>query len=91
MTMDAGAPTGASASEPNDDEVPVIVRRVPRAAGKLVPRPTPPPKDDHVVARGLLQPRAATKKVVRQRAIAGDLPAWSPLPPGELTVRRPGA
>ena len=89
--MKAGAPTGPSTSELNNDEVPVIVRRVPRAAGKLVPRPTPPPKDDHIVARGLLQPRASTKKVERQRAVAGDLPEWCPLPPGELTVRRPGA
>jgi len=91
MSNDAHTTSGSGSSAPAADDVPVIVRRVPRAAGKLLPRPTPPPKDDHVVARGLLQPRAAAKKVVRQRAIAGDLPSWSPLPPGELTVRRPGA
>lgn len=30
-------------------------------------------------------------KLTRERKMAGDLPDWEPLPPGELTVRRPQA
>ncbi|WP_167349999.1 zinc ribbon domain-containing protein [Pseudoclavibacter helvolus] len=30
-------------------------------------------------------------KLSRERKMAGDLPAWEPLPPGELNVRRPHA
>ncbi|MGK4585518.1 hypothetical protein [Kitasatospora sp. HPMI-4] len=38
------------------------------------------------------QPRPATERVTdRLRRIVDSLPDWEPLPPGEVTVRRPGA
>lgn len=43
-----------------------------------------------VVGRGFLRSKVAPQKqqLSRERKIAGDLPAWEPMPPGEIAVRR---
>lgn len=58
-------------------------------AGRFVPKAAPTP-DGVVVQRNVLQPSQAKEKALtsRQRRIAGNLPDWEPLPPGELLVRR---
>lgn len=52
-----------------------------------------PPSDQAqgpAVSRELLsRGRAAGAKLSRNRKIAGDLPDWDPLPPGEITLARP--
>lgn len=67
-----------------------VVRRVPRARGKFTGRVPAAPAEDDLVARAILGARAsATSRLSTNRVIAGDLPGWEPLPPGELSVRRP--
>ncbi|MGW9302282.1 hypothetical protein ACWHA3_15900 [Streptomyces cyaneofuscatus] len=58
-------------------------------AGVLPARPQPlPPAAPWASGAGAgAGSRPATE---RMRRIAQDLPAWEPLPPGEMTVRRPG-
>lgn len=68
----------------------VVVRR-PHSAGKFVPRSTPPVEGDGVIiGRSLMTSRNRDVKpqTSRERQIAGDLPDWEPLPPGELFVKR---
>lgn len=52
--------------------------------------PPPPPTETTVISRQVLHPRASGTRpeTSRERKIAGDLPQWEPLPPGELFVRR---
>lgn len=52
--------------------------------------PPPPPADTTVISRQVLRPRAGGSRpeTSRERKIAGNLPQWEPLPPGELFVRR---
>ncbi len=80
----------APAAPPAAPADPVVVRR-PSAAGRFLPREVVPVADDGVVvSRNVLGSRAATKpQTGRERKIAGGLPDWEPLPPGELLVRRP--
>lgn len=77
-----------------DTSPPLIVRRTRRA-------PFSPPVVENSDGQGVpisrswgLGLRAATQKknsgLTRNRKIAGDLPDWSPLPPGELSVDRKG-
>ena len=70
---------------------PVVVQRG-RAAARLRPRPQADlPPDGVIVSRNVLGSRSDTRpQTSRERKIAGDLPAWEPLPPGELVVRRSG-
>jgi hypothetical protein len=88
-SLSDGSPDSA-ASDPsaNDAESPFIVRRS-RSAGRLHLRPAT--TDTTIVGRDLLKARRPDQKpqTERQRKIAGDLPDWQPLPPGELPVRRP--
>ncbi|WP_156628664.1 hypothetical protein [Mycobacterium sp. 1274756.6] len=51
--------------------------------------PPTPDAENTVVSRELLS-RGKGKKsqLPRNRKIAGDLPTWEPLPPGEIVVRR---
>lgn len=55
--------------------------------------PPPPPKDEEqqvIIGRSLLTSQRDRKpQTSRERQIAGALPDWEPLPPGELLVRRP--
>ena len=66
---------------------PLVIRRG-LSATRLLP-PTPP-ADTTVISRQVLRPRAGGTRpeTSRERKIAGDLPQWEPLPPGELFVRR---
>lgn len=88
------APRGPSAeSDRNHETEPVIVSRPRRTA--LIP---PPPETNEPLASGAVVSRdwglglrsAKSKEsgLTRNREIAGDLPAWAPVPPGELGVRR---
>ncbi|MBK6440865.1 MAG: hypothetical protein IPH27_11430 [Actinomycetales bacterium] len=85
-TPTTGVPT------PTDSEpTPVIVRR--RSSGMFIPKPVSQSSQDEViVARQLFMGRKDARPLnSRSRKIAGDLPTWEPLPPGELLVRRPGS
>lgn len=79
-----GLPTVASGGpgQPNPDGV---IRRTRR-------RPFIPPSPDTgpaVVSRELLsRDRSRKSQLSRNRKIAGDLPAWDPLPPGEVVIHR---
>lgn len=57
------------------------------------PRPAASPKEQPVVLeRNVLRSQSRGKgdqQTRRQRIVAGDLPAWEPLPPGELFLSRP--
>ena len=65
---------------------PVVIRRTAR----MLPRELPVPEEGVTVSRNVLGSRAAVKpQTTRSRRIAGELPDWEPLPPGELIVRRP--
>lgn len=76
-----------------DNTDPVIVRRTRRA-----PFMPPQPSQDSNTAGAIVSRnwgiglRSANAKkdsgLTRNRKIAGDLPEWSPLPPGELSVDR---
>ena len=50
-----------------------------------------PESEGVIVGRDLLKSQRGDRKpqTSRERAIAGDLPGWQPMPPGELHVRRP--
>ncbi|GAA2244702.1 MULTISPECIES: hypothetical protein [Kitasatospora] len=58
---------------------------------------TPPYPDTPPVRRPAASPWAAAPKPAdervtnRLRRIVDSLPEWEPLPPGEVTVRRPGS
>lgn len=73
-----------------EPEQELTVRR-PRAAARLLPRDSTPDAGV-VVSRNVLRSNAtaAAPTTDRERRIAGELPDWEPLPPGELLVRRPG-
>lgn len=83
-------PGAATASGPSQE---------PSTAGTLISRtrssrflPTDAASIDPavVVGRGFLRSKVAPQKqqLSRERKIAGDLPAWEPMPPGEIAVRR---
>ncbi|MET0932007.1 MAG: DUF2510 domain-containing protein [Aeromicrobium sp.] len=81
-----------TAVAPVADDGPVVVRRT-RRAPFVPPDRADPPDSTTTVSRdwGLGLRSSKVKKDVgltRNREIAGDLPSWSPLPPGELSVDR---
>ncbi len=68
-------------------QTPPTIRRG-RAGERLRPRQQPLP-ESVVVSRGVLGSKSSSKpQTTRERRIAGDLPEWEPLPPGELRVHR---
>lgn len=70
---------------------PTVVVRRPRSTGKFLPRvPQASDSSDVVIGRSLMTARNHDLKpqTSRERRIAGELPAWEPLPPGELFVKR---
>lgn len=77
------------------DDAPVVVRRS-RRNPFIAPSPEQAGEVSGIsVSRNWsLGLRSATAKkgsgMTRNRKIAGDLPEWSPLPPGELSVDRTG-
>lgn len=75
--------------QPTETQGPPIVLRRARPAVF-----TPPlPDDGKLIARelGLKAGLSKQSELSRNRKVAGDLPAWEPLPPGEIHVepRRP--
>lgn len=70
----------------------LLLRRPSSRSNRFVPRPEGSlPSDSAVLQRNILRPSPTTegeRTTSRQRVIAGDLPAWEPLPPGELFLKR---
>lgn len=79
-----------ASSSPETTTVGQIISRA-RTTSKFLPAATSPADSAVVVGRGLLRSKAAPQKqqLSRERKIAGDLPSWDPMPPGEISVRRP--
>ena len=94
MSTGANADTTAATPEQSAQEVPRVahegfVRRVPRAAGKFSGRVETPQSEEQLVSRAILGSRSAKKPhISRNHVIAGDLPEWEPLPPGEISAIR---
>jgi hypothetical protein len=70
---------------------PVVVRRS-RRAPFIAPDPDSKAPADVVISRNWAAGRSPRRDtgLTRNRIIAGDLPDWAPLPPGELRVARRG-
>lgn len=87
------APTPVLAPDPGAYPLPPQINR--RAGRRPIAPPTPVPGVDALtVSRNWSSSRPLgdrKPKLPRERKMAGDLPDWEPLPPGELTVRRPQA
>lgn len=88
----AQIPTGEAATSLAGDggnDAPIVDRRG-RAARRLARREsTTAPDQGVIVSRGVLGSRADGRpQTSRERKVAGDLPSWDLLPPGELHVRR---
>lgn len=62
---------------------PVVLQR--GTSVRLIPQP-PTGTSGVVLGRAPLQPTAQSRKqeITRNRKVAGNLPAWSPTPPGEI-------
>ena len=63
-----------------------------RPTSRFLPPPPPPEKVSGLVSRDfarIKRKKAGTPELGRKRKIAGDLPGWDPLPPGEAPVVRP--
>lgn len=89
---DSSAPSGqqavdgAEAADGDATDSTVVIRRG-QSAARLLPVQTV--AETTVVSRNVLHARATKKpETSRERKIAGDLPEWEPLPPGELLVHR---
>lgn len=85
--------TGTVAPAEQMDDEPVIIRRTRRTPFNPPPAEPAPEFAGITVSRnwGLGLRSANSKKecgLTRNRKVAGDLPAWAPLPPGELLVDR---
>lgn len=91
-TKDLGSASTTSGRYAADDSAtmafetqppPIVVRRARPAVF------TPPaPDDGKLIAReiGLKAGLSKQAELSRNRKVAGDLPAWDPLPPGEIRV-----
>ncbi|MFJ7246797.1 hypothetical protein ACIQWA_19430 [Kitasatospora sp. NPDC098652] len=56
------------------------------------PYPAPPPPRRPAASPWAASPKPTTERATgRLRRIVEGLPDWEPLPPGEVTVRRPGS
>lgn len=63
-----------------------------RTRTMFVPRAEDPNDVELIVSRGILNARQSKKpETSRKRLIAGNLPGWEPMPPGESLVNRPAA
>lgn len=62
----------------------------PGSTNRFLPAPPRAAEAAVVVGRGFLSSKASAQKqqLSRERLIAGDLPSWDPMPPGEIAVRR---
>lgn len=78
------------ASRPEPADV-VISRSATRRSPLLPPMQHDEDESDVVISRNwatVARNRTAPNQVGKARKIAGDLPAWEPLPPGEAVVTR---
>ena len=89
----AAAPVPAAPARPMaqapGSPPPTIVRRRPRRTPSF--SPAPPGRGTVVDRKDLLvrtRDTTGAPKLSSDRPIAGNLPAWSPLPPNETIVRR---
>lgn len=85
----------AAPASPREDDEQVVVRRTRRSPFVASSPEQVAQASGITVSRnwGLGLRSSASKKdsgMTRNRKIAGDLPEWSPLPPGELSVDRRG-
>lgn len=81
--LDAPSPAAVA------DDLPVIRRR---SRAMFHPREEDSSDIGVVVSRSILTARNAKEpETSRKRKIAGNLPAWEPMPPGELVVHRRGS
>ena len=102
-TAESSSPAPAPVPPPPDAMPPVPVPPPPSAASASVPPPPgtasasvpPPPGSGPVIDRKDLLARTrdttGAPKLSSDRAMAGGLPEWSPLPPNEMIVRRPSS
>lgn len=71
----------------------IPLRRPSTRMRQFAPRPVADGEDEAVVLqRNVLrsaQGSAAKPQTDRRHVVAGDLPDWEPLPPGELFLKRP--
>ena len=73
----------------NDNNQNTTVLRHTRS--RFIPRTEDPDqKTNRLVQRSVLHPTRNRPKPLtqRERLVAGDLPDWEPLPPGEIIVKR---
>lgn len=86
---DPAAPSLADPPRLGSEGDALVIRR--RTRAMFVPRPEDSANIDVIVSRGILNARKDRKpETSRNRVIAGDLPEWEPMPPGESLVNRPG-
>lgn len=78
-----------SGSSPDTETVGAVISRA-RSASRFLPAVASPTDSGVVVGRGFLRSKVTPQKqqLSRERKIAGDLPSWDPMPPGEVSVRR---
>lgn len=79
-------------SLPGDDQM--ALRRPSARGNRFEPRPVDELAEPVVLQRNVLRASSsgsAEQQTSRRHEIAGDLPAWEPLPPGELFLKRPGS
>lgn len=79
-------------SSPPEDLQPAL-RRPSARSNKFTPRELAPSRDGDitVLQRNVLRSSAGgtvDRQTARRHVIAGDLPDWEPLPPGELFLSR---
>ncbi|MCF6389348.1 hypothetical protein L2K20_20430 [Mycobacterium sp. MBM] len=87
--VDGAAPTERIAAVPYPEqesmsEAPPIVIRRARPSLFVPPNPS---DQEQVISRDIgVQRRPQKQEISRNRKIAGNLPKWDPLPPGEIHV-----
>jgi hypothetical protein len=88
QAQNEGETASAQHMSPSDSTDTVVIRRA--RTNRFLASPPPAPESGVVVGRGFLNSKAGTQKpqISRERKIAGDLPSWDPVPPGEVSVRR---
>lgn len=88
VALTTASPAIVAAATP----APVDITAVTRPRRSVVAAPQPVADEGPVISRSWLGARSAATpaepQLTRERRMAGDLPAWEPLPPAELQVRR---
>lgn len=91
MTNTSGTSNPIPAADPQiaDAKQPTVITRRLRSEGKMSPRQVVTDEKQVIVSRGVMETRRDVKaQTSRDRLVAGDLPDWEPMPPGELRVSR---